>query len=101
MCRNGMNRHILNNLEWVPMMNRGMEVLMEVKWKKTDFLYVLRVCHELRNMINSVLYMWSQKRKTKTRKNNVYCINGISYFNIILSITDISMSENNNRSLYL
>ena len=67
MCRNGVNGHILNNLEWVPMMKRGMGVLIEVKWKNR-FLYVLRMCHELRNMINSVLYIWSQKGKQRQEK---------------------------------
>lgn len=70
-CRNGMNGHILNNLEWVPMMKRGMRVLIEVKWKNR-FLYVLRVCHELRNMINSVLHIWSQKwKKGKQRQEKI------------------------------
>lgn len=31
-CRSGMNGHILNTLEWVPMMKRGMGVLIGIKW---------------------------------------------------------------------
>lgn len=79
-------------LEWVPMMKREMGVLVEDEKKnRVSHVLMIRVYHELRNMINSIFVHLKQNKKKTSPNPTIYHINEIIYFYILLywSITNI------------
>lgn len=66
------DEHMLDTSAWVPMVKMQMGALTEDERKnRASQELVMRVFHELRNMINSILCPWSKKgEKTENQKKN-------------------------------